>query len=121
MFKCNKCGSDFRIGTEKVGNDSNGLPIIHRFGYCDHCMIKQDLDMRQQVVKKRDSTLSIISCVFVGVGAIIPLPVIVSFVLILAGVIVGLIDLCINNKSERHIGAWFALIFGVLSVFVMFL
>lgn len=121
MFKCNKCGSDFRIGTENVGTDSNGLPVIHRFGYCDHCMIKKDLDTQQHLVKKKDSTLSIISCVLAGVGGIVPLPVVVSFVLILAGLIIGLIDLCTNNKSERHIGAWFALIFGLLAVLVMFL
>ena len=43
-IKCQKCGKDCRIGTEQVGFDSRNLPVIHRFSYCDDCMIKTDLD-----------------------------------------------------------------------------
>ena len=45
MIKCQKCGKDCRIGTEEVGKDERGLPIIHRFSYCDSCLSKIDLDM----------------------------------------------------------------------------
>lgn len=44
IIKCSKCGRPYRIGTEQVGTDDRGLPIIHRFGYCDVCEIKNDLD-----------------------------------------------------------------------------
>lgn len=45
---CNNCGSQLRIGTEQVGVDSKGLPVIHRFGYCDNCRTKWDLDLTTQ-------------------------------------------------------------------------
>lgn len=44
-MRCNNCGSQLRIGTEQVGVDSKGLPVIHRFGYCDNCRTKWDLDL----------------------------------------------------------------------------
>lgn len=47
-MRCNNCGSRLRIGTEQVGVDSNGLPVIHRFGYCDNCRTKWDLDLTSQ-------------------------------------------------------------------------
>ena len=43
--KCFKCGGDCRVGTEQVGVGPNGMPIIHRFSYCDRCMIKNDMDI----------------------------------------------------------------------------
>ena len=42
---CEKCGRPLRIGTEQVGIDERNLPVIHRFGYCDNCRIKWDLDL----------------------------------------------------------------------------
>ena len=38
--------------------------------------------------KKKDSTLSVISCILAGVAFILPLPIILSFPLALAGAIV---------------------------------
>ena len=43
--------------------------------------------------KKKDSTLSVISCILAGVAFILPLPIILSFPLALAGAIVGLVDI----------------------------
>lgn len=42
---CEKCGRQLRIGTERVGIDERNLPVIHRFGYCDNCRLKWDLDL----------------------------------------------------------------------------
>ncbi|MDE7436661.1 MAG: hypothetical protein K2N01_12700 [Lachnospiraceae bacterium] len=44
MIKCNSCGRDCRIGTEQIGIDDRGIPVYHRFGYCDNCRLKYDLD-----------------------------------------------------------------------------
>lgn len=45
IIKCPKCGQPVRIGTEQVGIDERSLPVVHRFSYCDNCMIKNDLDL----------------------------------------------------------------------------
>ena len=44
LTKCPKCGLPFRYGTEQVGIDNNNIPIYHRFGYCDTCRSKYDID-----------------------------------------------------------------------------
>ena len=41
--------------------------------------------------KKKDSTLSVISCILAGVAFILPLPIILSFPLALAGAIVDIL------------------------------
>lgn len=66
--------------------------------------------------KKKDSTLSVISCILAGVAFILPLPIILSFPLSLAGAIVGLVDIGTKKEEYRHIGAWFGIIAGVIEV-----
>lgn len=108
--KCPNCGC--YLVSDNDENEKSGINQLVKLG---------NVKKVEKQKKKKDSILSIVSCVLVGVSGIIPLPVIVSFSLILAGIIVALIDLCKNNKSERHIGAWFALIFGLMAIFVVFL
>ena len=64
--------------------------------------------------KKKDSTLSVISCILAGVAFILPLPIILSFPLALAGAIVGLVGT--KKKEYRHLGAWFGVIVGIIEV-----
>lgn len=45
MIKCNSCGRECRIGTEQIGMDDRGIPVYHRFAYCDSCRLKYDLDI----------------------------------------------------------------------------
>lgn len=60
--------------------------------------------------KKKDSVLSIVSCVLTFVSSFIfPM-------LSIGGIICGLIDLCMNDKSKRHLGSWFGIILGVLVI-----
>lgn len=66
--------------------------------------------------KKKHSTLSCISCVLAGVAFIVPLPVLLCFVLLVAALIVGLIDLCQNNPFQKHIGSWFGVIASILCI-----
>lgn len=42
---CTECGRELRIGTEQVGVDARNLPLFHRFGYCDNCNMKWDIDL----------------------------------------------------------------------------
>ena len=90
MILCKKCGNPCRIGAEPVGRDSNGLPVFHRFSYCDRCRLKEDLDLVQnepnfKSKKRKDSQLSIIACVFSGVAFIFPMIAIVGWILALVG------------------------------------
>lgn len=66
--------------------------------------------------KKKDSTLSVISCVLAGAAFILPLPIILSFPLALAGAIVGLVDIGTKKEEYRHIGSWFGIIVGIIEV-----
>lgn len=66
--------------------------------------------------KKAHSTLSCISCVISGVALIVPIPVILAFLLFIAALIIGLIDLCQRNPFQKHIGSWFGVIASILSV-----
>lgn len=104
-MNCSKCGREMRIGTEQVGIDKRQLPVIHRFAYCDNCMLKTDLDYKPD--KKKDSTLSI-------VAVVLSLFTVTYFF----GFIIGLIDLCMNNKEYKHTGSWFAVIFGIIATIV---
>lgn len=75
-MKCAKCGSELRFGNEQVGIDQNGIPIFHRFAYCDSCMLKNDMDEQIANNKKksernrRKKTLSAILSI-VGVVALV--------------------------------------------------
>lgn len=107
-MNCSKCGKEMRIGTEQVGIDSKKLPVFHRFGYCDVCMLKTDLDFQpQKKENKKDSTLSIIAVVLS-----------IFTVTYFFGFIIGLIDLCMNNQEYKHTGSWFAVIFGIIATIV---
>ena len=66
--------------------------------------------------KKKDSTLSVISCILAGVAFILPLPIILSFPLALAGAIVGLVDIGTKKEEYRHLCAWFGIIAGIIEV-----
>lgn len=88
---------------QNCGNEMDGM-------VCSNCgwtpkPVQQNYSSGRKV-KKKDSVLSIVSCVLTFVsGFVIPL-------LSVGGIVCGLIDLCINDKSKRHLGSWFGVIFG---------
>ncbi len=43
-YICPLCNGKLRIDMEQVGVDSYGLPVYHRFAYCDNCMRKKDIE-----------------------------------------------------------------------------
>lgn len=118
-MKCGQCKRELRVGTEQVGIDNNGMPVFHRFGYCDACRFKYDLDLTVQ--KKKNSTLSIIACVLSGVAFIFPMIIIIGYLLALAGLIVGIIDLAMHKKEEKHIGSWFSIVVFVIYTIIVFI
>ncbi len=129
MF-CTKCGREIRIAPGQVGVDKNNMPIYHRFGYCDTCKLKWDLDATKgeykDVTKKQHSTLSCVACVLTGIAVLmimsyVDLLGILGIVLAFVGMILGLIDLCMWNKKKKHIGSWFALVVFAVCLIIMIL
>ncbi len=126
MILCKKCGNPCRIGAEPVGRDSNGLPVFHRFSYCDRCRLKEDLDLvqnapKQKSKKRKDSQLSIIACVFSGVAFIFPMIAIVGWILALVGIIIGFVDLGMKKEDERHLGSYFSIIVFIVYCIILFI
>lgn len=117
-MRCERCNSEMRIWTERVGTEKNGIPIFHRCAYCDNCKMKKDLDAKQTNKKNGDSVLSIISCVFSGAAFILYLPVIISIPMFFIGFLIGLIDIGINNKEKRHLGSYVAIVLSILGFIV---
>lgn len=110
-MKCANCKREMREGLEQVGIGINNQPIVHKFGYCDYCKIKTDIDLvnSYQEPKKKDSVLSIIAAVLALFTCLAYL-----------GGLLGIIDLCMNDKTKKHGGSWFALIWCIIITIVGF-
>lgn len=109
-MKCNQCKSELRVAQEQIGVNENNVPILKKFAYCDKCMSKYDYDALLKTQSKKDSALSIWA-------AILSFFTCTCFI----GGILGLIDLCMNDKTKRHLGSWFAIVFCCLWIFICFL
>ena len=95
MVFCKNCVNPCRIGTESVGRDQNGLPVFHRFSYCDRCRLKEDLDIN---TGEKGEVYSIISFVFAIVALVI-----VKFMPVIS-VIIGLVSfvLAVFGMEEKY-------------------
>ena len=102
-MRCNKCGRELRITQEQIGVGNSKYTV--NVGYCDNCNFRYDLNNIK--IKKKDSTLSIIAIV-------LSIFTITAFI----GFIIALIDLCMNDKTKKHTGSWFSVIFFLLVAFV---
>lgn len=107
MF-CTKCGKEF-------------------FGsVCPNCGENNEetkkIEIPQKTVneKKKDSVLSILSCVFAGVTMIFPTFVGFAYLLLLAAIIIAIVDLAMKDNTKRHIGSWFGLIASIIIFLVLF-
>ncbi len=110
---CSNCKDELRIGTEQVGVATDGLPIFHRFGYCDKCMLKHDIDVMLQVqvqnaqynlaqketIKKEESGLGIMSLILSFWG-IVTINEFAGFVFGIIAAIFGLFSICQNKKNK---------------------
>lgn len=106
-MKCGKCKAELRIAQEQIGVNEQNVPILKTFAYCDKCRTKYDYDDVSKKQKKKDSALSIWA-------AILSLFTCTCFI----GAILGIVDLCINDKTKKHLGSWFAIVFFCLWLFV---
>lgn len=99
-MKCSNCGAEITDGN-----------------FCKNCGAKVNeeqvpVEKEQKPIKRKDSVLSIVSCVLTGVS-------IFAFNWIaIGGLVCGLIDLCMNDKTKRHLGSWFGVIAGVIVLIV---
>lgn len=106
-MKCPKCKREFRIGQEQIGVNEQNMPMFKKFCYCDYCRMKYDYEATLKTQPKKDSVLSIWA-------AILAFFTCTCFI----GGILGIIDLCINDKTKRHLGSWFALVFCAIYLII---
>lgn len=70
----------------------------------------------------KHSTLSCISCVLAGtiviLSTFIYFPVILAIPLLFVALIVGLVDLCKKDKTQKHIGSWFGIIVSLIILLI---
>lgn len=104
-MKCTKCKAELRTAQEQIGVNEQNVPILKTFAYCDKCKIKYDYDELLKNQPKPHSALSVWALILSLLGCSS-----------LIGGLLGIVDLCINDKSKKHIGSWFAIIFCVLFV-----
>lgn len=112
MIFCKNCGNPCRIGTEPVGRDQNGLPVFHRFSYCDRCRLKEDLDINTE---EKAEVYSIISFVFAIVSLVIVklMPVI--------SVIIGLISFvlaALGMEEKYRVLAQIAIVLFLITMLI---
>lgn len=114
-MRCPTCNGEYRYGTKQVGVDGDGVPIYHRFAYCDYCRKKRDLDIdyypneryRGNPTRPHNTGLSIWAFVLV---------ILVPFAFI--GVVLAVIDLIKNSHDgNKHAFSYIALVLGVLILF----
>lgn len=117
-MKCSECNSEMSIDMKKVGTDKNNMPIFSKYAYCEHCKIMKKIE-QEELQKKTNSILSVLSIVFTGVPMIMYMPIIVSVPMAFIGFILALVDLGIGDKSKKHIGSYFGIIFAILIFWVV--
>ncbi len=104
-MKCTKCKAELRIAQEQIGVNEQNLPILKTFAYCDKCKIRYDYDDLLKKQPKPYSALSVWALILSLLGCTS-----------LIGGLLGIVDLCINDKSKKHTGSWFAIIFCALFI-----
>lgn len=107
MRCCGKCKKPLKT-IESIISENENEKIVSVTEHCEDCKIFYGT-YNKKVIKpkkaKKDSVLSIWAAIlaFFTCTCVI-------------GGILGIIDLCINDKTKRHIGSWFAIIFSVLFI-----
>lgn len=123
MKKCYNCGKELPDNVGICEYCGSNVQYTHK--YCPKCKASVLIDSRfcnqcgydfaqvnkaqVQNNKKKNSPLSI-------VAAILALFTFTVFI----GAIIGVIDLCINDKTKKHGGSWFAIIFCAAIFFIVF-
>ena len=124
---CPNCKKVCVYKKEGVGFDENANPVYRNYLYCETCKAKWEIPetpaQQQQTTtkKKKDSTLSIIACVFSGVSVLVPCILVLGYLLAFTGLVLGLVDVGIHDKTKRHIGSYFSIcVFAVYTAYFLF-
>ena len=126
---CLKCQGEMRIGTEQVATGQDGLPIFHRFGYCDKCMIKQDIDLTLQMqmenehygsqkedfCKNEESLLGIFSFIF-SLIAFLFITHKIRLLICTISIALGMASICQNKKRKIFGSIGFAISAGIIGI-----
>lgn len=109
MRCCGKCKKPLKT-IESIISENETEKIISVTEHCEDCKIFYGT-YNKKVIKpkkaKKDSVLSIWAAIlaFFTCTCVI-------------GGILGIIDLCINDKTKRHLGSWFALVFCAIYLII---
>ena len=98
---CNNCNTENNIGDDYCS--CCGIRITPYYTSESNEYLNQPLYQEYETLKKQDSVLSIIAAVLS-----------IFTVTFFFGFIIALIDLGINDKTKRHLGSWFSVIFGII-------
>ena len=116
MINCPECGKEISDKSDKCINC--GFPIRgeehttekENYVFCNPYATSENNEYSNQPLyqecgnfKKQDSVLSIIAAVLS-----------IFTITFFFGFIIALIDLGINDKTKRHLGSWFSVIFGII-------
>lgn len=109
MRCCGKCKKPLKT-IESIISENETEKIVSVTEHCEDCKIFYGT-YNKKVIKpkkaKKDSVLSIWA-------AILAFFTCTCFI----GGILGIIDLCINDKTKRHLGSWFALVFCAIYLII---
>ncbi|MCQ2521847.1 MAG: hypothetical protein MJ105_05660 [Lachnospiraceae bacterium] len=64
--------------------------------------------------KKKDSILSLISCLLAGITFILPSPLILYPIVGVASIVLGCVDLSMKDKTKRHLGSYVGIVLGIV-------
>lgn len=98
---CNNCNTENNIGDDYCS--CCGMRITPYSTSENNGYSNQPLYQECGNFKKKDSVLSIIAAVLS-----------IFTITFFFGFIIALIDLGINDKTKRHLGSWFSVIFGII-------
>ena len=109
MRCCGKCKKPLKT-IESIVSENETEKIISVTEHCEDCKIFYGT-YNKKVIKpkkaKKDSVLSIWAAILAFFTCTC-----------LIGGILGIIDLCINDKTKRHLGSWFALVFCAIYLLI---
>ena len=123
-MKCIKCGQEMSVGSNVCEYCHYAMPISLLDENGEQMGDYEDVPHAFNIVnedytnKKKPSVLAILSVVFGGVGLV--LPVIIAWRFGLAGAILGIVDLALQDKTKDHKAAVIGLILSIASVGFMY-
>lgn len=102
-MKCSKCKKNLKEKIEQIGVNEQNIPILAKHYYCTTCSKLYSEEEALAMQPKKDSSLSIWAA-FLSLF---------TFSYLIGGFL-AIIDLSKKDKTKKHTGSWFALVFCVI-------